>query len=158
MKPQLFFGNEPKKELITPIKNDWQKGKGGLWTSTFENGRSDWVEWCEREGFFTTDTYDGWILTPNPNIKLITIDSYKDLENLFVNFSIELDNKHKILDFEKMANSFDGIHLTHKGQSETRLSYPYNFNSWDVESTNWFRWCFDEVKYIGEIEIHELTY
>jgi hypothetical protein len=158
MEPQLFFGNEPKRELMNPIENDWQKAKGGLWTSTFENGKSDWVEWCEWENFFTSDSRDGWLLIPNKAVKLITIDSYKDLENLYKNFGIELHQGYEILDFKKMANTFDGIHLTHKGRTETRLSAPYNFNSWDVESTNWFRWCFDEVKYMGKIEIEEHSY
>jgi hypothetical protein len=158
VKPQLFFGNEPKKELMNPIKNDWIKPTGGLWSSTLENGKSDWVEWCENERFFTTDSRDGWLLIPKVNIKLFEVNSYRDLENLYKNYSVIKNDNYRIIDFEKMSNDFDGIHLTHKGRTETRCSRPYHLNAWDVESTNWFRWCFDEVKYIGEIQIEEYAY
>lgn len=155
MKPQLFLGTEPKENLMNPIKNrDWGvKAEGGLWTSTYNNGRSEWVNWCENEDFFTTDSRDGWLLIESKNAQIYTVNNYKDLEYLYNKYGMELDSRYPLLDFESIEKDFDAIHLTTKGEWETRFTRPYNFYGWDIESTHWFRWVFDEVKYIGKIEI-----
>ncbi len=49
------------------------------------------------------------------------------------------------IDFEKLAQEYDGIWLTEAGNASTHLSFPHNLNSWDCESILWFRWCFSDV-------------
>jgi hypothetical protein len=58
------------------------------------------------------------------------------------------------LDFERMAQDFDGMHLTDEGQWSTRLTQP-SLYGWDCESTCWFRWMFDRVEQGPRIEIKE---
>ena len=155
MKPQLFYGYKPEKEKMKEISNSslGSKANGGLWTSTYENGKSEWVQWCENAQFFTTDSDDGWLLIPNENSRILTVDNENDFANIYKEYGTHTDYNFPILDFEKMSRDYDGLHLTSEGQWETRWSFPYNLHGWDCESTFWFRWCFDEVKYIGEIKI-----
>lgn len=51
-------------------------------------------------------------------------------------------------DFERMAEEYDGLHLTEEAAGSLHLSYPLDMNSWDCESTVWFRWVFSEVSRI----------
>lgn len=157
METQLFFGSKPEKQLIKPIKNSqWIKADGGIWTSTYYNGSSEWVEWCDREQFFTQSSREGWLLYPNSKARVYIIDCYKDLEILVNTYGIHPFNRYPNIDYEKMSKDYDGLHLTSKGRSDTRFSEPYSFSGWDVESTHWFSWIFDEVKYIGKIELSEI--
>jgi hypothetical protein len=149
---QLYLGNEPKEELMLPIRNRmFVKAHGGLWTSTFHSNTSEWVEWCESQDFWTTDVRTGWLLTPNPDVRVLKIDSVDDLIKCVERYGIEnedLGGFLTLLDFEKMSQDYDGMWLTSKGQWQTRFSRP-SLYSWDVESTHWFRWVFDKVEYYG---------
>src|SRR5579859_5289640 len=58
-------------------------------------------------------------------------------------------NRHRCyIDFERLAQEYDGIWLTEQGNCETHLSYPHDLSGWDCESILWFRWCFDHVERI----------
>jgi hypothetical protein len=62
----------------------------------------------------------------------------------------------KMFDFEKLAQDYDAMHLTKRGQIETRFSYDVNlWGGWDCESTVWFRWVFAEVRWLGELDFDE---
>lgn len=52
------------------------------------------------------------------------------------------------IDFERVAQEYDGIWLTEQGNGATHLSYPHDLNGWDAESVLWFRWCFSQVERI----------
>jgi len=72
----------------------------------------------------------------------------------------------KPIDFEKLAKDYDGLHVLGRyvadfdpdfeddGVLFRRHRMDITFHSWDVESTVWFRWCFeDEVeKYVYKRE------
>lgn len=151
MKPQLFFGNKPKQELVKPIANNefGFKAYGGLWTSSYENGKSEWVDWCESIQFFTTDNRDGWLLVPKEDARILEIDSLFQLKSVYSNYGENLEGGNPTLNFEAISLDYDGIHLTSNGQWETGFSLPYNLYGWDCECTHWFRWVFDEVKHIS---------
>ena len=128
----------------------------GLWTSTWreETQDSDWVEWCVGEDFGKPYEKNWYLLTLQEDIKLYVIDSLRGLHKLLRAYPWD-QNKWReygfrciAIDFEKLALDYDGIHLTEKGNEETHLSYPDDLNSWDCESTLWFRWCFSEVQKI----------
>ena len=59
-------------------------------------------------------------------------------------------------DFEQLAQSYDGLRLTERGNSRLHLSYPLDLNSWDSESTLWFRWCFTAVEKIVPVIAQEV--
>lgn len=137
-------------EDVRSVANGYNsiKPTGGLWTSTYNNEYgSDWIQWCESEEFSTTKGHDGFLLYPDHEAKIFTIDDLDDLINLFNDY--ELNNQEtysKALNFERISQEYDAIHLSENGQRETRLSYPYNLCGWDCECTLWFRWCFKEVE------------
>ena len=159
--PQLFIGRsgeKPEPQKMEPIQNQlyWNKPNGGLWTSTYqrETDDSDWLEWCKVEQpDWIPETR--WLLYPKDGLRILRIDSLSDLKKALVDFRATrgpafLSTRFfAILDFEKLSQEFDGMHLTRKGQAETRMTEP-SLYGWDCESTLWFRWCFDRVEAIGK--------
>ena len=144
------------------------KPSGGLWTSSYIPFiGSDWVQYSFKVGGFRVpdnEVWDGYLLYPKHDARIFTIDSYKDLERLMDQYRIKSKLKfanfyarraNYSIDFEKMAQDYDGIHLTRKGQILTKKSYPYNLDGWDVESTIWFRWVFDKAEPIQEAFVKE---
>ncbi len=160
MQIQLFvLTEELSKEKMKPIKNNnFIKPLGGLWTSTYNSiFGSDWVQYSLKTGGILvpeTDYWNGYLLIPKSDIKLYEVNSYEDLEWLVNKYKIKVKLKNyslyapridETIDFEKMQSHWDGIHLTKQGVIETKKSYPYNLDGWDVESTIWFRWMFANV-------------
>lgn len=153
---QLFVGEaEPTKTKMNPILDNETgvlKPHGGLWTSTYkgEGYGSEWLQWSYNTGWYEQDP-PMWLLTPK-DANLLVIDTYKDLEKMMDQYSSpfvpDLSLIRKI-HFGKIAEKYDGIHLTSKGQAQTRFSYPYNLHGWDVECTLWFNWCFENVERLG---------
>jgi hypothetical protein len=133
--------------MVVPVRNRaFVKPEGGLWTSTLlPKSGSDWVEWCAIEDFDAPYEKIWHVLKPLP-ARILVIDSLADLEAVLPKYSVKLALSLRYPDFEKLATAWDAIHLTSRGQVETRLSYPDNLYGWDSESTLWFRWCFDEVR------------
>jgi hypothetical protein len=135
------------------------KAHGGLWTSTYHPAYgSDWVR--EANGMFgwPKEGVEGFLLFPSPEARIYTVDSLDDLMGLHERYEAEdteLSHMFKVLDYEKMSQDYDGMHLTERGQWETRLSHPYSLYGWDCECVYWFRWCFDEVRSIGKIYVPE---
>ncbi len=158
-------------EQVAPVENDFeayhrQKPKGGLWTSSWQEETSAWVEWCRGEDFDNVDERIWWLLTPRPNCKLYIIDSLKDFQRCLMEYgepaplaiAYPVFAEKRVIDFEKLAQEFDGVHLTERGNGQTHLSYPNDLNAWDCESTLWFRWCFTEVRQmqpVGPIKADE---
>ena len=151
--PQLFCPRHMRelKPYIEPVINDWVKPHGGLWTSTYtpdEKYCSDWIVWCVREEMYEWVSDSCYILYPNPDAKILTIDSKEDLKRVIDQYHI-VKNGKKYLDYERISKDFDAIHLTERGQWDTRLLEP-NLYGWDCESTLWFR-----NKFLGAIPIEK---
>jgi hypothetical protein len=147
MQKQLAVGlGIVTRESINPVQNSRVKPKGGLWTSTLTDTGSAWMEWCENEGFNLPDgTWEGVILTPRTDARILVINSYKDLATAIHKYGkSDMFGFEMHLDFEKLSQDYDAVHLTDDGQEETRMSHPYNLYGWDMESALWFRWCFEE--------------
>lgn len=159
---------------MKPIQNNVSalKPSGGLWTSSYIPFiGSDWVQYSFQVGGFRvpdSENWDGYILYPNKDARVYTIDGYKDLEQLMSKYRIRSKLKFSnfyarranySIDFEKIAEDYDAIHLTRRGQLLTKNSYPYNLDGWDVESTVWFRWVFDKAIPIEEtfVEVQEVV-
>ncbi|WP_339061761.1 hypothetical protein [Tepidibacillus marianensis] len=155
---------------MNPIKNNLSalKPSGGLWTSSYDPFiGSDWVQYSFQVGGFRVpdnETWDGYLLYPNKDVRIYTIDSYKDLESLMKQYRVKSKLKfpnfyarrvNYSIDFEKISQEYDAIHLTKKGHLLTKKSYPYNLDGWDVESTIWFRWVFDKTVPVQEAFVRE---
>jgi hypothetical protein len=126
----------------------------GLWTSTYLpdwNYPSEWVEWCMGEKFGNPYGGTWWLLTPRSDARIFVTETQRDLQHLMKAYPYpsKYAGLHMtMIDFEAMSKDYDGMWLTSEGNARLHLSHPYNLNSWDVESTLWFRWCFVSAKKI----------
>lgn len=115
-------------ELIKPIKNvNWVKPDGGLWTSPIDS-KWGWKDWCDCEKFRICDKENSITLKLYDWAKICIINSVSDLNNLPY-----YKNHMRHLDFEKIAENYDVIWLTEKGETKTRWSDP-GLYGWDCES------------------------
>lgn len=152
---QVFIHPErPHPDRLDPISNRPQfKPEGGLWTSSYRDESSAWVNWMQAEQWYNHSDATAWLLTPDdPDIYQIdTLTDLKVLASEFPNEDSPLS--YTALDYEAIADVFDGIWLTQQGQWQTRFSHP-NLYGWDCESTLWFEWCFENAEPI-EMEIYK---
>ena len=148
LKRQLHVGSMHfNPEKVKPIQNrkSFSKPRGGFWTSTYNPDiGSAWIQWCCSEEFEVPKNHmwSGVLLTPDPKVRIYTIDCYEDFQKLldqygYISNILKEFSKELYLDFESMVQDYDALHLTEKGQQETHLSYPHNLYGWDCESTLW---------------------
>ena len=142
---------QPCERQFVPISNrSFVKPKGGMWTSTWlgEPEVSGWAQWCRSESF-SMGEHQTWLLTPKPNLRIANVDGMADLKALLTRYPLNRgkaeDQFFQYLNFERMAQDYDGMHITEEGQWDTRLTQP-NLYGWDCESTCWFHWVFDQVE------------
>lgn len=160
MDPQVWVGDDrPQRERMNAIQNAHHiKPNGGLWTSTLTSEdpiSSGWIEWCRREGFWTAEDPDAWILSPSPDADLYTIDGSSDLRALADEYALELAYGIDTLDYEALAETYDGLHITEQGQADTQRTFIVrdlpDLIGWDCESTLWFSWEFTDVEHVGAV-------
>ena len=115
----IHYGSKKfDKNKFEPIKNDnWQKPKGGLWTSPSDSIYG-WKEWNEDEQFRECTNNNSFEIDLPDNFKILKIDSKIDLLKL----RSYAYNYTKYLDFEYISKHYDAIWLTEKGERETRHS------------------------------------
>ena len=136
MKQFLTVGiKEIIKDKWVYIKNIQYSNKpsGGLWSIEYtpnEEFKSAWLEWFDSEMPDWAKNY-GVLFELKKDAKVYTIDSYKDLENIYNKYPIE--NKTKVIDYEKVSKEYDAIILTDKGQCETGISI-INLYGWNCEN------------------------
>lgn len=154
---QLTVGFAAAPEALKPVRPaDYPRMKphsGGLWTSTADGIHgSGWVQWCLGEdwGVPSDGLWSTSYLEPEPAARILTINSYADLEAAYTRWPDPYptgDGGH--LAWHEVARDFDAVHLTERGQWDTRLTHPLSLYGWDCESTVWFRWAFVRVDYLG---------
>lgn len=130
----IRYGSNEYDHTMYPIRNDWVKPKGGLWTSPV-NSDWGWKQWCESNEFRLESLQYSYKLELLDNARLLIIDSLDDLLRLPFRNDLPIHQiiSSKYLDFELLKKSYDAIWLTKKGQGETHLSRPINLYGWDCE-------------------------
>lgn len=121
-----------------PVTNDGiVKPRGGLWTSPV-NSEHDWGQWCMREEFYVDRLDKSFTLQLKPTARLFIIDSKEDLNRMpvFNRYPDLTTYGHEIpsFDFERMADTWDAIWLTARGEWATRFSHPASLYGWDCET------------------------
>lgn len=119
-------------DLFKPIENkNWVKPTGGMQFSPIES-EYGWKEWCESEDFRDCSEDNCLIVELKQDANIFIIDSLADLLKapLYKPYTIL---SSKVIDFKRLAQNYDCIWLTNKGQIETRFSEP-NLYGWDCES------------------------
>lgn len=171
LKTQLYVGKlKPHIKNFKLIVNRpmFCKPMGGLWTSTYdEKLGSDWIQWSGTGPRLGESSR--WCLIPRNDAKVLTIDSWADFA-LLCHTGYTQENPHPellsgfgILDFGKLALEYDAIHLTEKGERETRWvmfdndrDYKkygmFGLYGWDCESTLWLHWKFEIVKKMAYVD------
>ena len=108
-----------------PFRN---KPKGGLWTSPVVT-QYGWREWCKEESYGRTEVSFEVIFSG----RVLRINSVADMDALHW---IDIDGIY-FISFQAMCAGgfyYDAIHLTVKGQEETRFSHPKSLYGWDCET------------------------
>mgnify|MGYP001339312718 CR=1 FL=1 len=154
---QLFSGSKIDINKFVPPKNInyFNKPLGGLWTSTYNSDsefKSDWIRWC-------ADNMPHWIkktariISVDDSANIFEIDNECDLYYLYREYSFNYGHvcMFDYLDYTKISNDFDAIHLTYMGEYYTRYCEPVNLYGWDCESTLWLN--INKIKDIGCIDI-----
>lgn len=155
VKTQMYVSETPPSQAeYEPVENKddgVHKPRGGLWSSTLRDGTSGWLDWVLAESFYTRDEVV-WLLYPEDDVDVLTIDSEADLHAALDEYQRQ-DDRATIalqsqtfapLDFEAMAEDYDAIRLTEEGQWDTRFSKP-GLYGWDSECYLWFRWAFEDI-------------
>ena len=97
-----------------------------------------------------------YVLYPAYDARIFKVDCLDDCLALYNDFGqpnvdFPQDMNMASIDFERMHHHYDGLHLTSRGEFETRKKgiYP-NMAGWDCESTLWFRWKFINQEKISD--------
>ncbi len=102
---------------------EYCKPCGGLWSSPVDS-HWGWKDWSDSEDFGDTSTFFEFDFYG----RLFVVDSISDMDELpwisdrWINFEL------------LVFMGYDGIHLTEKGQEETRFTYPKSLYGWDCET------------------------
>ena len=117
-------------DLFRPISDEpfRNKPKGGLWTSPID-ASFGWNEWTIAEDFKRSDEY----FEVDFKGTVLRINSIRDMNKLPW---IEHGEMHFIT-FQAMCVPdfyYDAIHLTEKGETETRFAFPKSLYGWDCET------------------------
>lgn len=108
------------------------KPKGGLWCSPLDSNYG-WKDWCQQESYGDIKQQQRVIFDVDMS-NFVVIDRAKDINTKLPWIPIA-DGYLWAIDFEKMVDErVDGIHLTEKGQWETRFTHPKSLYGWDWET------------------------
>lgn len=167
LQKQLFIGDiAPSKENFRLVENTLiiskPKHQTALWTSTYHPiYGSAWVQFCFESLSLNVNELNSYLITPAADARIYEINIEEDLQYLvpkYINtdcldsdFPQFMKNSFAILDYEKMKNDYDGIHLTELGQIATRFTIP-SLYGWDVECTLWLNPAWEKVESLGPIE------
>ncbi len=165
--PHLFVGTRPDRECFKAIDmaGDRPLGKprGGLWTSPYIEGESDWVRWCRSEMPHWLNK-SWWKVTIEKSAKVLAINSrgsfldvlreypytYPLASGIAQDSFLAGDRYCMEFDYAKiLSEGFDGVHITSSVLFDgepipLRLDYMCLYG-WDAESTVWLRWVVKEA-------------
>jgi len=117
-----------KRDLVNPICDVPSRNKpsGGLWTSPI-NSEYGWSDWSKDNEYGDLSSYFDLMFKGN----IFEIDSLDDMNNLpWID-----DARRPFVSFEPLVfMGYDAIHLTAKGERETRFAHPKDLYGWDCET------------------------
>lgn len=152
MTTQLFVGSEPRPDRLLPLENSGIKPRGGLWTCPYLGAPpySEWIEWCINNKFCDTPLFESWLLEPRADVRILSFDTPDEWDRWLRLPYYSHDWRY--IDFEALAQDYDGLHLSRAFIAGRRFAVTglcMTVSAWDVDSTLWFRWCFESVSPLG---------
>jgi len=137
---------------IPPITVNYiNKPKGGIWTSSWEDGdSSDWI----KESLYRKSYRNKYIFEVSKDAKILHILSYKDVKKVHAKYGHE----EGYIIYERVFEDYDAVHVSYK--IARSIDFP-SFNiasyySWSVESSVFARWVFDKVEFSFEEPIESV--
>jgi hypothetical protein len=133
--------------------------------SSFSRYRPNWAQRAK-----TGMPYRCWHVYPNEKARVATINTRDDLAQLGATYDWVRTishpfflppipffmQQHWTLDFLAIAKDFDALRMTEHAVQEFKSPDPRypgmdegRLPTWGVESTCWFRWCFERVEELG---------
>lgn len=178
--PQLWVDwfdgeREPCPDIVSPVEDDpLGRPNGGLWTSTFVDDSSPYVE--RMRAVLPPELSEwhdcaAWVLEPRPAELFVIEDRFAEADLML--FSPDLFGDGRL--WQEMASRFAGAHMTANGavafwrqpapsetrwlerlgvlqvMTETGLGTPLDW--WEAESTIWFDWRFSTKERIADIAV-----
>lgn len=159
-------GQTPQETVEIPVSDDLNSlPMGGLWTSTYSLGSSEYVRrmLLVLDDFIPLDARPAWLLTPEVANVLEVVD--RSGEDEFAAIAPEAPY------WPRVADHFDAVHMTAEGAlvfpctpapgdlpqpglitalAKRNLERgPLDF--WEAERTIWFRWRFSDARRIRDI-------
>jgi hypothetical protein len=153
-----------KMKAIKNNQSHEHKPRGGLWTSAYDAIYiTKWLHYCVAEqlrgmGDYIPKSINGAEITPSESARILTINSKDEWIDMVLKYHYVIEGKLAIafIDWEKIVLDYDAIYLTNKGYEESKwvseTDYPNkswfdapNAYCWSIESTCWFRWCFESI-------------
>jgi hypothetical protein len=160
----LEAGITPSAEQVQPVINRTQNyfnkpQSGGLWTSSITvRDPSDWaVIGGLVEGMVTPDS-QMWRLTPKSDTRILHITDRGAFDAMMSRYRHTVSigpMQFAVTDFERLSHDFDALHVTQRAISEVSATAidptDASLYGWDLESTLWFRWMFEQVEHLGPV-------
>lgn len=142
----VHYGSNNLRE-ISEIRNGRIKPSGGLWSSPLNSPHS-WKQWCIEQQFHENLLEKSFTFSLTDDAVILLINGVKELENLPDNIFVWNEKPHsfaqediqnelwrgecylKFIDFEKLAEKFDGMELRISEEPLLEMI----FYSWDCDS------------------------
>lgn len=169
LETQVFYGEAPDPTRFrSPQLINHNKPAGCFWTANYIPGKNLWKEYADESLMKTTGNL--YKVFFKPGTKVYDIRSKSDLDFLQEEFPLDpLNETHRdsdarqlfssmrpLFDYEKFAadSRFQGFRVKEEAlfssswdpEIEGKTFSP--FNLWDIESTCWTDWCFEDFKEI----------
>lgn len=101
----------------------------GFWASPIGSDYWTWRDWCESEDYHTDRLDKSFKFTLTKKAKILIVRSREDIFPYLISNNIL---ERKIIDFNSIMTSFDGMELIH-GNRYLEL-HDNEFYTWDVDS------------------------
>ena len=152
MRLQKHSGSKKFVDMFN--ENTFEKGRnkgskpemGVLWTSSIrddiDGGKTDWEEFVDSEQF-DKPIKDSFVVAPEDDAKILSIESEDDLQFLQENYASSGPEDFVVIDWDAVSKDYDAVHVSEEAARELKLAGVANnsatLDGWDVESTAWFR-------------------
>lgn len=164
---------QPDKMESTTRENSDREPGGGLWTSSQRKknhpvapekrpNQSDWIDFVTSQPSWRDGPAESYLLRPDDELDAFVIDGVDDIQQLADEYGTVPRDNTVDLNWEAIANDLQALHITEEGARETETEIRLNdgdilsLRSWDVESTVFFEWCFDDVEHYGSFRENTL--
>ena len=144
---------------LRPFRQDVPKPAKVLWTSTSVGTcLSPWILYLRWGEDHRPPPYHLWQLEISPTARVYEVHGPEGWQSLCLTFPHYGPDNHVMPDWEKAAQTWDGVHLSVGGLLTTEQVYWSTsqkwtqLSGWGVESTAWLRWAFTQIEHLPDTD------